>query len=99
MPLTAAMAPGADSIDDCDILRAECPAALLDHRMAALSTLGTLLRAFTLGHVRRLDWVLREAQGRAWRAGAGRGDERLMVELDSFVGEVDGYRKQGACFG
>jgi Transposase DDE domain group 1 len=36
---------------------------------------------------------------RAWAAGAGPGDERLVVDVDSFVGEVYGYAKQGAGYG
>ena len=36
---------------------------------------------------------------RAWSAGAGPGAERLVVDVDSFVGEVHGYDKQGASFG
>ena len=36
---------------------------------------------------------------RAWAAGAGPGDERLVVDVDSFVGEVYGYDKQGAGYG
>jgi hypothetical protein len=32
-------------------------------------------------------------------AGAGPGDRRLVVDVDSFVGEVYGYDKQGAGFG
>jgi Transposase DDE domain group 1 len=99
MTLVAAMALGADSIDDCDILRAGRTAAVLGHRVAAPSTLGTFLRAFTFGHVRQLDRVLGESLERAWRAGAGPGDGRLVVDVDSFVGEVHGYQKQGACFG
>jgi hypothetical protein len=99
MTLIAAMALGADSIDDCDILRAGRTAAVLGHRVAAPSTLGTFLRAFTFGHVRQLDRVLGESLERAWRAGAGPGEGRLVVDVDSFVGEVHGYQKQGASFG
>ena len=99
MTLVAAMALGADSIDDCDVLRAGRTAAVLGHRVAAPSTLGTFLRSFTFGHVRQLDRVLGEALERAWRAGAGPGDDRLVVDVDSFVGEVHGYQKQGAAFG
>ena len=51
MTLVAAMLLGADSIDDCDILRSGRTGALLG-RVAAPSTLGTFLRAFTFGHVR-----------------------------------------------
>jgi Transposase DDE domain group 1 len=99
MTLVEAMALGADSIDDCDILRCGRTAAVLGHRVAAPSTIGTFLRAFTFGHVRQLDRVLGAALERAWRAGAGPGDQRVVVDVDSFVGEVHGYQKQGACFG
>jgi DDE family transposase len=99
MALVYAMALGADSIDDCDVLRAGRTRRLLGGWMPAPSTLGTFLRAFTFGHVRQLDRLLGEALTRAWRAGAGPGDGRLVVDVDSFVGEVHGYRKQGAAFG
>jgi len=56
-------------------------------------------RAFTFGHVRQLDRVLAETLKRAWTAGAGPGDGRLTIDVDSFVGEVHGYAKQGAAFG
>jgi len=68
-------------------------------QIAAPSTLGTFLRAFTFGHVRQLDRVLADSLKRAWAAGAGPGSERLVVDVDSFVGEVHGYDKQGAGFG
>ena len=99
MALIYAMALGADSIDDCDVLRAGRTRRLLGGWLPAPSTLGTFLRAFSFGHVRQLDRVLGETLTRAWRAGAGPGDERLIVDVDSFVGEVHGYAKQGAAFG
>jgi hypothetical protein len=99
MTLISAMTLGADSIDDCDVLRAGRTGAVLGHRVAAPSTLGTFLRAFTFGHVRQLDRVFGQALARAWAAGAGPGDGRLVVDVDSFVGEVHGYAKQGAAFG
>jgi hypothetical protein len=98
MTLIYAMALGADCIDDCDVLRSGRLAALLG-RVAAPSTLGTFLRAFTFGHVRQLDRLLAEALKRAWAAGAGPGDGRLTVDVDSFIGEVHGRAKQGAGFG
>ena len=49
--------------------------------------------------MRQLDRVLDKALARAWRAGAGPGDERLVIDVDSFVGEVHGYQKQGVGFG
>jgi hypothetical protein len=61
--------------------------------------LGTFLRAFTFGHVRQLDRVLAQALVRAWAAGAGPGEGCLVVDVDSFVGEVYGYDKQGAGYG
>jgi hypothetical protein len=99
LTLCHAIAAGADSIDDADVLRAGGTEALLGHRAIAPSTLGTFLRAFTFGHVRQLDRVLAEAIKRAWAAGAGPGRERLVVDIDSFVGEVHGYAKQGAARG
>jgi len=65
----------------------------------APSTLGTFLRAFTFGHVRQLDALLGQALERAWRAGAGPGTERLVIDVDSFVGEVCGRLKHGASYG
>ncbi len=99
MTLVSAMVLGADCIDDCAVLRSGQTGAVLGHRVAAPSTLGTFLRAFTFGHVRQLDRVLAESLRRAWSAGAGPGDERLIVDVDSFVGEVYGYDKQGAGYG
>jgi len=99
MALLFAMVPGADSIDDCDVLRAGKTRRLLGGWMPAPSTLGTFLRAFTFGHVRQLDALLGEALVRAWRAGAGPGQGRLVIDVDSFVGEVCGRLKQGAAYG
>ena len=99
MSLVSAMALGADCIDDCDVLRSGQTRAVLGHGVSAPSTLGTFLRAFTFGHVRQLDRVLAESLRRAWAAGAGPGEDRLVVDVDSFVGEVYGYDKQGAGYG
>ncbi|MGH2866738.1 MAG: IS1380 family transposase [Solirubrobacteraceae bacterium] len=99
MSLVSAMALGADCIDDCAVLRSGQTRAVLGHSVAAPSTLGTFLRAFTFGHVRQLDRVLAETLSRAWAAGAGPGDDQLVVDVDSFVGEVYGYDKQGADYG
>ena len=99
MTMLSAMALGADCLEDCDVLRSGQTAAVLGHRVAAPSTLGTFLRAFTFGHVRQLDRVLADSLKRAWAAGAGPGEQRLIVDVDSFVGEVHGYDKQGAGFG
>src|SRR3954468_13660762 len=99
MALLFAMVLGADSIDDCDVLRAGRTRRLLGGWLPAPSTLGTFLRAFTFGHVRQLDKLLAESLTRAWQAGAGPGAGRLVIDVDSFVGEVCGYHKQGAGYG
>jgi Transposase DDE domain group 1 len=99
MALLYAMVLGADSIDDADLLRAGRMGRLLGGWIPAPSTLGTFLRAFTFGHVRQLDKLLGEALERAWQAGAGPGEERLVIDIDSFVGEVCGRLKQGASYG
>ena len=54
MTLVNAILAGADSIDDCDLLRSGSTGKVLGHRVMAPSTLGTFLRAFTFGHVRQL---------------------------------------------
>ena len=99
LSLIHAMLLGADCIDDCDVLRAGSTEAVLGHRPMAPSTLGTFLRSFTFGHVRQLDLVLGQALRRAWQAGAGPGTKRLVIDIDSFIGEVHGHSKQGAGYG
>jgi hypothetical protein len=99
MSLVSGMLAGGDCIDDMDVLRAGSTGLVLGHRVMAPSTLGTFLRAFTFGHVRQLDRVLDQMLARAWQAGAGPGDQRLVIDIDSFIGEVCGYQKQGAGYG
>jgi hypothetical protein len=83
MTLVHAILAGADSIDDCDLLRAGASARVLGHRVMAPSTLGTFLRSFTFGHVRQLDRLLELALARAWAAGAGPGSGSLVIDVDS----------------
>lgn len=99
MALVYAMVLGADSIDDTAVLRAGRTGRLLGGWIPAPSTLGTFLRAFTFGHVRQLDALLGRSIERAWKAGAGPGSDRLVIDVDSFVGEVCGRVKQGASYG
>jgi Transposase DDE domain group 1 len=99
LSLVHGMLAGADCIDDVDVLRAGSTGLVLGHAVMAPSTLGTFLRAFTFGHVRQLDRVLDLSLQRAWVAGAGPGDQRLVIDIDSFIGEVHGYQKQGAGYG
>ena len=83
MALVYAMLLGADSIDDADVLRAGRTRRLLGGWLPAPSTLGTFLRAFTFGHVRQLDALLGQTLERAWKAGAGPGEGRLIIDVDS----------------
>ncbi len=99
MSLVHGMLAGADSIDDMNVLRAGSTGLILGHRVMAPSTLGTFLRAFTFGHVRQLDLVLDRTLTRAWDAGAGPGELPLVIDIDSFIGEVHGDQKQGASYG
>src|SRR5450432_4489776 len=99
MSLVHGMLAGADSIDQMNVLRAGSTGLVLGHRVMAPSTLGTFLRAFTFGHVRQLDHVLDQALVRAWESGAGPGELPLVIDVDSFIGEVHGDQKQGASYG
>jgi hypothetical protein len=95
MALIYAMVLGADSIDDTGVLRAGRTGRLLGGWIPAPSTLGTFLRAFTFGHVRQLDALLGRSIERAWKIGGGPGDGRLVIDVDSFVGEVCGRAQAG----
>jgi hypothetical protein len=99
MSLVHGMLAGADRIDQMNVLRAGSTQLVLGHRVMAPSTLGTFLRAFSFGHVRQLDHVLDVALSRAWEAGAGPGDGPLVIDIDSFIGEVHSDHKQGASYG
>jgi len=99
MSLVHGMLAGADRIDQMNVLRAGSTSLVLGHRVMAPSTLGTFLRAFSFGHVRQLDRVLDVALARAWGSGAGPGDGPLVIDVDSFIGEVHSTLKQGAGYG
>jgi hypothetical protein len=99
LTLVHSMVAGGSHIDHADMLRAGATQSVLPHRVMALSTLGTFLRAFTFGHLRQLDRVLAEALRRAWGLGAGPGAEPCVVDLDSTICEVSAKNKQGAGYG
>jgi|SRR3990170_3142323 hypothetical protein len=95
MTLIASLIAGGDCIDDADALRAGETHQVLGHRVAAPSTLGTFLRAFSFGHARQLDKVAGQLLARAWSAGAGPGDDPVTIDLDSTICETYGLQKQG----
>jgi hypothetical protein len=93
------MLAGARCIDDLDVLRAGSTGRILPFSVAAPSTVGTWLRSFSFGHVRQLDRVLDRLLQLSWSAGAGPGQEPLVIDIDSSICEVHGYLKQGATYG
>jgi Transposase DDE domain group 1 len=95
MTVVHSVLAGADSIDDCDVLRAGATGVVLGHAVAAPSTIGTFLRSFSWGHARQIDEVAGELLGRAWAAGAGPGDSPFTIDLDSSIHETYGLAKQG----
>ena len=99
LTLVHALVAGGSHIDHAEVLRAGNTAGVLPHRVMAPSTLGTFLRSFTFGHVRQLEAVVGEVLARAWSLGAGPGERRLVIDVDSTICEVDGKQKQGAAFG
>ena len=99
LTLVHTLVAGGSHIDHADMLRAGDTRRILPFRVAAPSTLGTFLRAFTFGHVRQLDRVIAETLRRVWGLGAGPGNDRLVIDVDSTITEVFGYQKQGAAYG
>lgn len=97
--LVATILVGGSHIDHADMLRAGATQRVLPFRVMAPSTLGTFLRTFTFGHVRQLDAVIAETIRRAWSAGAGPDNGRLVIDVDSTICEVAGKHKQGAGYG
>ncbi len=99
LTLVHAMVAGATHINHADMLRAGSTGKVLPHRVMAPSTLGTFLRAFTLGHVRQFEKVIGDTLERAWSLGAGPGANQLVVDIDSTIREVFGKLKEGAAYG
>jgi hypothetical protein len=100
MSLVAAMAAGADSIDDVDRLR-HGGMGLLFAGIRAPSTTGTFLRSFSHGHNRQLHKVHRALLAQLAVAtdllvGAA---EAAIVDIDPSHVRVYGRTKQGAEFG
>jgi Transposase DDE domain group 1 len=98
--IVAAMACGADSIDDAGMLRAGGTPRVFNE-VYAPSTLGIFLREFTFGHSKQLAAVARaHLVALAARTGLLAGaDEQMFVDIDSLLRPVYGKAKQGASFG
>lgn len=94
------MVAGADSIDDMALLRHGGMKKLFAGAYAP-STLGSLLRAFTFGHVRQLDalaarWLVNVAAVAPIAYGI---DDYALVDIDDTIKVFHGYRKQGSGYG
>ena len=87
MTLVHGMITGADSVG-----QAGSTGLILGHRVMAPSTLGTFLRAFTFGT--SASSTTSSMSACASRRLAWFGDGPLVIDLDSFIGEVYGYEKQ-----
>jgi hypothetical protein len=98
--IIAAMACGADSIDDAGVLRAGGTPRVFDE-VYAPSTLGIFLREFTFGHANQLAAVARaHLVALAARTPLLPGiEQRAFVDIDSLLRPVYGHAKQGASFG
>jgi hypothetical protein len=70
LTLVATILAGGLHIDHADLLRAGSTERVLPFRVMAPSTLGTLFRSFTFGHIRQLDRLLAETLRRARGASA-----------------------------
>jgi hypothetical protein len=99
LTLMHSMIAGGSHIDHVDVLRAGSTGSVLGHTVMAPSTVGTFLRAFSFGHVRQLEAVNGHAIERAWAAGAGPGNQSLVIDIDSTICEVAGKAKGGAGYG
>ena len=97
--VVAAMLAGGTHIDHVGMLRAGRTGRVLGFRPMAPSTVGTLRRTFTFGHVRQLEAVLSRTLARAWGLGAGPGEAPLVVDPGSTIWVVHGKQKQGAAYG
>jgi hypothetical protein len=98
--IVAGMVAGADSIDDLDALRHGGMDRLFG-QVYAPSTLGSFLREFSFGHVRRLESAARQVLVElAATTPLLRGTEGFTyVDVDSLLRRVYGHAKQGAGFG
>lgn len=98
--IIAAMATGADSISDLDVIRAGGMKKVFAG-VYACATLGIFLREFSYGHVRQLGAVLRRllvALTARTTVLAGIA-ECAFIDIDSLLRPVYGHAKQGASFG
>ncbi len=97
--VVAGMVAGADCIDDMAVLRHGAMKKIFNAAYAP-STLGSFLRSFTFGHVRKLDAVasrfLVNLNGKAPLLGSITDDRIVFLDVDNTIIEVHGHPKQGS---
>lgn len=100
LTVIASALTGGDCIDDVNALRAGATGAVLGHRVAAASTVGTFLRSLGWAHARQFDAVSRQLLVRAAAAGAidvtGGAEGRFVVDIDATLVTTYGLAKRGA---
>lgn len=96
LTLIHSLLAGGECISDTDALRAGSTHAVLGHRVAAPSTIGSFLRAFGFNHARQLDVVARRLLAHAAAAGLSGIGQAVTVDIDSTLCETFGLAKQGA---
>ena len=79
LTLVNATCVSASHSDHTDRLWASASGSVMGHRVMALSTIGTLLRAFTFGHCRQMKAVVGHTLQRACALGAGPGVKPLAI--------------------
>ena len=100
MSLVHGMLAGADSVDDMNVPRAGVdradPGAPGDGALDAGNVSFGRSPSGTSASPTASSITCSAGRG---RQGAGPGEAPLVIDIDSFVGEVHGYQKQGACYG
>jgi Transposase DDE domain group 1 len=99
LTVIASALAGGDCIDDVNALRAGATEAVLGHRVAAASTVGTFLRSLRWGQARQFDAVARQLLTRAAAVGAvdtAPAGGMFVVDIDATLVETYGLAKRGA---
>jgi hypothetical protein len=90
---------GGQCLTDLEALRSEAATRrhLYDLEVPAPTTAGETLRKFQTGHIKQLESVI--AQGISAFSEKLGGDDAVLLDMDSSVFPVHGYKKEGAAYG
>lgn len=100
MSAVNSMLAGGSSLSDLSALRSEKATreAMYGLEVPAPTTAGETLRKFSVGNIRQMERVTKDATLRAEELLGGDGDA-ITLDLDSSIFEVHGYLKEGARYG